>query len=142
MRRDLQCRLVKAEILAPAIPWVDRQAAHHRQSLRTCVGWCELIRERFRIMGIDPGRAVALRSGEEAAAELAAIPDSPELKAADEAIVTTDYSNADGRKAEFEAKIEQIAEQYRGGQHQLDLANASPAELLAFCVAVERDAWR
>jgi hypothetical protein len=124
MRRDLQCRLVKAEILAPAIPWVDRQAAHHRQSLRTCVGWCELIRERFRIMGIDPGRAVALRSGEEAAAELAAIPDSPDLK------------------AEFEAEIEQIAQQYRGGQHQLDLANASPAELLAFCVAVEMDAWR
>ena len=93
-------------------------------------------------MGIDSCSAVALRRGEEAAAELAAIPDSPDLKAADEAIVTTDYSNADGRNAEFEAKIEQIAQQYRGGQHQLDLANASPAELLAFCVAVEMDAWR
>jgi hypothetical protein len=142
MWRDLERRIARAEISAPAIPWVDRQAAHHRQSLRTCVKWCELIRERFRVMGIDPGRAVALRSGEEAAAELAAIPDSPDLKAADEAIVTTDYSNADGRNAEFEAKIEQIAQQYRGGQHQLNLANASPAELLAFCVAVEMDAWR
>ena len=87
-------------------------------------------------MGIDPGRAVALRSGEEAAAELAAIPDSPDLKAADEAIVTANYSNADDRLCEFTAKIERIAEQYRGGQRQLDLANASPAELLAFCVAV------
>jgi hypothetical protein len=142
MRRDLQCRLVKAEILALRFLGSDRQAATRRQSLRTCVGWCELIRERFRVMGIDPGRAVALRTGEEASAELAAIPDSPDLKAADEAIVTADYSNADGRTAEFEAKIEQIVQQYRGGQHQLDLANASPAELLAFCVAVERDAWR
>jgi hypothetical protein len=81
-------------------------------------------------------------TGEEATAELAAIPDSPHLKAADEAIVTADYSNADYRSCEFKAKIERIAEQYRGGQRQLDLANASPAELLAFCVAVEMDAWR
>jgi hypothetical protein len=66
---------------------------------------------------------------------MAAIPDSPDLKAADEAIMTADYSNADYRSCEFKAKIERIAEQYRGGQHQLDLANASPAELFAFCVA-------
>ena len=93
-------------------------------------------------MGIDSCSAVALRRGEEAATELAAIPDSPDLKAADEAIMTADYSNADYRSCEFKAKIERIAEQYRGGQRQLDLANASPAELLAFCVAVEMDAWR
>ena len=141
MRRDLTCRLVKAEILAPAISWVDRQAAHRRQSLRTCIKWCDLIRERFSVMGIDPGLAVALRRGEEAAAKLVAMPDSPDLKAADEAIMTADYSNAHDRSWEFKAKIGRIAERYRGGQHQLDLANASPAELLAFCVAVEMDAW-
>ena len=45
-------------------------------------------------MGIDSCRAVALRRGEEAAAELAAIPDSPHLKAADEAIVTADAEAA------------------------------------------------
>jgi hypothetical protein len=142
MCRDLERRLARAEISTPMISWVDRQAAHRRQSLRRCVKWCGLIRERFRVMGIDPGRAVALRREEEAAAELAAIPDSPHLKAADEAIVTADYSKADDRSCEFKAKIERVAERYRGGQHQLDLANASPAELLAFCVAVERDAWR
>ncbi len=92
-------------------------------------------------MGIDPALAVALRRGEEAAAELAGIPDTPDLTAADEAIATAYYSNADDRSCEFKAKIERIAEQYRGGQHQLDLANASRAELLAFCVAVEMDAW-
>jgi hypothetical protein len=93
-------------------------------------------------MGIDPGRAVALRREEEAAAELAAIPDSPDLKAADEAIVTAGYSNADDQSCGLKTEIERIAERYRGGQHQLDLANASPAELLAFCVAVEMDAWK
>jgi hypothetical protein len=110
MQRDLVCRLARAEMLAPAIPRVDRQAAHHRQSLRACVEWCDLIRERFRAMGIDSTLAVALRRGEEAAAELAAIADSPNPKAADEAIVTAEYSNADDRSCEFKAKIERIAE--------------------------------
>jgi hypothetical protein len=142
MQRDLVCRLARAEISSPAISRVDRQAAHRRQSLRAWVTLCELTRERLRVMGIDSCSAVALRRGEEATAELAAIPDSPHLKAADEAIVTADYSNADDRSCEFKAKIERIAEQYRSGQNQLDLANASPAELLAFCVAVEVDAWR
>ena len=32
-----------------------------------------------------------------------------------------------------------MAEQYLSGQQRLDLANASPAELLAFCVAVEME---
>jgi hypothetical protein len=137
MQRDLVCRLARAEMLAPAIPWVDRQAVHHRQSLRACVEWCDLMRERFRAIGIDPTLAVALRRGEKAAAELAAIPDTPDLKAADEAIVRPENSNEDDWSCEFKAKIERIAEQYRSGQHQLDLANASPAELLAFCVAVE-----
>jgi hypothetical protein len=137
MRRDLTSRLLRAEVLEPAISWVDRRAAHHRQSLRACVEYCEIIRERFRVMGVDPGLVIALRRGEEAAAELAAIPDLPDLKAADEVIVTADYSNADDRSCEFKAKIERMAEQYRSGRHQLDLENASPAELLAFCVAVE-----
>jgi hypothetical protein len=37
--------------------------------------------------------------GEEAAADLAAIPDSPDLKAADEAITTSDNSNEDDGNA-------------------------------------------
>ena len=72
MQRDLVCRLARAEMSAPAIPWVERQAAHRRQSLRTRVKCCDLIRERFRVMGIDSCSAVALRRGEEATAELAA----------------------------------------------------------------------
>jgi hypothetical protein len=92
-------------------------------------------------MGIDPALAVALRRGEEAAAELAAIPDTDELRAADEAIVRADHGNGDDPARQFKEKIEQIAVKYREGQHQLDLANASPAELLAFCVAVEMEAW-
>src|SRR4029077_20183477 len=128
MSRELERRLARAEISAPMISWVDRQAAHRRQSRRTRVKCCDLIRERFRVMGIDSCSAVALRRGEEATADAAANPDSPHLKAADEAIATADYSNADDRSCEFKAKIERIAEQYRGGQHLLGLANDDPAE--------------
>src|SRR5262249_31793333 len=141
MRRELTSRLLKAEIMEPATSWADRQAADHRRSLRACVKLCDLIRERLRLMGIDPGLAVTLRRGEEAAAELAAIPDSPELEPADGALVTSDNRTGDDRSSEFWAKIERIAEQYRRGHHQLDVGDASPAELLAFCVAVEMDAW-
>jgi hypothetical protein len=88
-------------------------------------------------MGMDPRLAVALRRGEEAAAELAAIPDTPELQAADAAMMRTERSDGEDWACEFEAKIARIAEQYRSGQHQLDLADASPAELLAFCVCRE-----
>ena len=73
-------------------------------------------------------------------AELAAIPDSPTLKAADEAIARPDGSNGDDGRARSRRKIVRMAEQYRGGQHRLDLANASPAELLTLCVAVEMEA--
>jgi hypothetical protein len=141
MRRDLTSRLLKAEVLQPAISWADREAAHRRQSLRTCVKWSNLIRERLCLMGIDPGLAVSLRRGEEAAAELAAIPDSADLIADDEKILTSDYGNGNDAVTEFGAEIVRMAELYRTGEHRLDLANASPAELLAFCVSVEIEAW-
>jgi hypothetical protein len=139
--RAIARRLALVESRITATGWVDRQAAHHRQSLRACVEWHELIRERLRVMGIDPALAVALRRCEEGAAELAAIPDTDELRATDEAMVRPDYGNGDDEARNFWAKIAQIAVKYRDGQHRLDLANASPAELLAFCVAVEKAAW-
>ena len=138
MWRDLERRLARAEISATAISWVDQQAADHRRSLRVCVELHKL-RERLRVMGISTELAVTLRRGEAAAAELAAIPDTPDLKAADEAIVRPECNDGDDGARRARAKIVQMAEQYRRGQHPLDLANASPAELLGFCVAVEME---
>jgi hypothetical protein len=83
-----------------------------------------------------------LQRGAAAAAELAEIPDTDEVRAADEAIVRAEYSDTDASATQFRAKIERIAVNYRDGRHRLDLANASPAELLAFCEAVEMEAWR
>jgi hypothetical protein len=94
MRRDLERRLARAEIPAPETSWGDRKAAHHRQSLRTRVALHQLIRERLRVIGVDPALAESLRLGDEAAAELAAIPDTPELERADEAIVRANSATA------------------------------------------------
>jgi hypothetical protein len=136
MRRDLEHRLAHAETMAPAISWVDRQAAYHRQSLRARVKLCQLIRERLRVIGLDPTRAETLQRGEAAAAELAAIPDTPELERADEAILRTKCNSGDGAR-QFREHHARMAELYRSGQQRIDFANASPCELLAFCVARE-----
>jgi len=90
-------------------------------------------------MGIDPALAVALRRGEEAAAELAGIPDTPDLTAADEAITTAHYCNADDQ-CEFKPKIERIAEQYiwlASGLRQLVRSEAS----WALCNLIRFSAW-
>ena len=140
MRRDLERRLVRMEITASAVCWVDRQAAHHRQSLRACVKLQELIRDRFQEKGIDSAIAVSLQRGEEAAAELAEIPDTDELRATNEAIVRADCGDGSEAARQFCEKIEQMAARIRDEAHQLDLAKSSPDELLAFCVAVEMEA--
>ena len=137
MSRDLERRLASAEISAATISSAERRAADHRRSLRALVALVELVRERLGVMGIDPALAETLRRGEEAAAELAVIPDTRELKAADEAIVCPESNNGDDGARQVWAKIARMAEQYRDGQHRLDLANASPGELLAFCDAFE-----
>jgi len=139
MRRDLERRLERTEIATAAISWVDRQEARHRERLRLLVKFYGLIRERLRAIGFDPDLAQTLRD-EEAAAELAAIPDTPDLKAADEAILRAEPRQPGRRVHRFEAEIARIAELYRSGEHQLDLATARPIELFAFCVAVEREA--
>jgi hypothetical protein len=88
-------------------------------------------------MGIDPAVALCLRRSDDAASELAAIPDTAALKAADKALLRLDNCNCDEAAAQYHAKIERLAECYRDGRHQPDLVNASPAELLAFYTAFE-----
>jgi hypothetical protein len=139
--RAIETRLSRLESLARATQRADSQAAHHRQSLRATLKMYNVIRERLQAMGIDPEAAVSLRRGERILAELAAIPDTPELHAADEAIVHADDGNGGDGARQFQAEIEKMADRCRANGYRLDLANASPAELLAYCVAVEIEAW-
>jgi hypothetical protein len=87
-------------------------------------------------MGIDPTIAVGLRSGERAAAELAAIPDTEALRSADLAIMRSDLNDCVGIGSRFEEDIQRLAKKYYDGS-QPDFANASVRELFAYCVARE-----
>ena len=143
VQQDFKRRLARAEITASAVHPADLQAASHRQLLRTRVHLCEFIRERFLLMGLDPALAVSLRVGEEAAAKLAAIPDTEALRTADEALKHSDLDD-DGaacstysasRRAEHNAKMERMVAMYREGV-QPNFASDSVMQLYAFCIAM------
>ena len=86
MARDFERRLAGAETAAHALGEVDAQMGRRRCSFRTLMAVCDIIRGRLVAMGIDPELAVALRRGEEAAAEPAGMPDIRELRASEVAV--------------------------------------------------------
>jgi hypothetical protein len=118
----------KAE-LAP--PPQDLAAARRRAMLRARVEICTGLRRTSTSLAVGAARAAALRLGEEAAAELAGIPDTPELRRLDAVLLERHDGTA---PAGWEATIGRLAEEYRNGR-ALDLFTASPTELLACCVA-------
>jgi hypothetical protein len=81
----------------------------------------------------DPALAAALRVGKKAAAELAAIPDTPQLETADQAILRADRGSGEDAAGQLREKILGMAERYRDG-HRPDFANASLLDLFAFVV--------
>jgi len=104
----------------------DAAAARHRAVLRARVEICAALHGT----GGGAALAAALRLGEEAAAELTRIPDTPALRRRDEAALARGSVAPDG----FAAAIRRLAEEYRGGR-ALDLFTASPSDLLASCLA-------
>jgi len=136
MRRDLERRLARAEVDVSTTTWADRHAADRWQLLCTRAKTHGLIRERLLAMGIDPTLALALRRGEEGAAELAAVPDTLQLRIAGEAISRASLSSSGDGASRVQAKILSMAERYRNGRRP-DFANASMLELFAFLLAAE-----
>ena len=110
VQQDFKRRLARAEITASAVHPADLQAASHRQLLRTRVHLCEFIRERFLLMGLDPALAVSLHHGEDAAAELAAIPDTEALRTADEELTHSDLDDYREDALSVRAKIQRMAD--------------------------------
>jgi hypothetical protein len=117
MRRDLKRRLVRAEISAATISWADYTAAQHRSSLRTRRTICDGLLEYYAANGMTPELGEVTPQKDEVAIELANIPDTPELCAADEAIL------GHGQKAENAADalqkiiemLDQVAERIEAG---------------------------
>jgi hypothetical protein len=137
IKQDIKNWLARLETKASTTHWSDRRAAHYRETRRAIVEICKAIRERFLLMGLDPALAVSLQRGEKAAAELAEIPDSEALRAADEAITRGDEIDAEEAVSIAVAQIERMAARFCDGS-QPDFSNASLAELFAFCFAVEK----
>jgi len=127
MRRFLDTRLARvAKARAPR----DLTEARERSLLRARAAMSSLLRER--LVQPDAGQALtgAWRLGDAAAAALAGIPDTPDLRETDGALLARDHA---GAEETFEARLWHLVQHYRDGR-ELDTANASPAELLAACV--------
>ena len=119
---------VKAALRPPP---QDLAAARRRAMLRAQVEICTGLQRKWASSAAGSAGAAALRLGEEAAAELAGIPDTAELRRWDAVRLDQHDGAASDR---VEARIRRLVEEYRNGR-ALDLFTASPTELLACCVA-------
>ena len=128
MRRFLDTRLARvAKATAPR----DLTEARQRSLLRARAAVRTLLRQRSVQSDAAPAFAGAWQLGDAAAAELAGIPDTPDLRETDGALLARDHA---GAEETFEARLWHLAQHYRDGR-ELDTTNASPAELLAAYVA-------
>jgi len=137
VKQDFKRRLARAEIMVSAIQPSDLQAARHRQYLRMLTGICEFTRKTLFLMGLDPAQTSGLQSGEKAAAELAAIPDTEALRSADEAITQSNHHDCGEEGNSVWATIQRMVTHYSEGA-QPDVARASGAQLYAFCLASKK----
>ena len=120
MARARRTRLAR---MAAQAGCFDSAQATERASLVARAAACTLIREKLAQAGIDPEQVGALRL---------APPVSPLLGGeAQDAFVLSD---GDGLAGVFADKIGQIARRYQDGSKP-DFANASLAELLAWCIS-------
>jgi len=132
MQRGREARLDR---LVGRLPRPECAAAKHRVGLRAWVRIGDIVRSGLAAMGIDPGRAVRLRVADEAAAALAAIPDSDKLRRADRKLLAAEPGRQEDADRVYE-KLGRLADRYRRGDlPDPDPAHASPAELFAWCIA-------
>lgn len=117
-----------ARLAAPTGP-ADPGATRERRAQRALLAVCGAISDGLARAGVDPASAAALRHRDEAAARLAALGNTPELRRADAEVAVSDNGAADG----FAVKIADMAKRYSEG-YRPDVANASLAELFAWCL--------
>lgn len=122
----------------------DLEPARRREELRLTVEMCGEIRDRLSSFGIDPAGVGCLAEGDAAAAELAAVPDTPELKAADaELLAEVDGAETfDGDDSSAEvlvAEVDRLLKRWNdsGGP---DLARDSLTVVYLWCITHEQPA--
>jgi hypothetical protein len=146
IRRSDRRRLAR---LAMPLVYARRHAVERRVELRGSVAFYEYLGDLLLFEDIDPESTCVMRDLREVEAALAAIPDTPELRQADEDyLARTDTSWVDqewerGRRyrapprAEktFKGEVERLIGRYRTDVTDQDHAKASPMELLAWCLS-------
>jgi hypothetical protein len=128
MQQKSDTRLARA---AKAKAPRDLAEARHRSVLRGRAALSALLGKRSAPPDGSRALAGAMQLGETAAAALAGIPDTQELRESDEALLAHDHNGAEDM---FETRLCYVVRQHRDGR-ELDPATASPAELLAACAA-------
>ena len=93
-----------------------------------------VLRNALARAGVDAAQATRLCLADEAAAALAALPDTPELQRADGEEPAVTESQNRTRGADFELKILAMTRGFAGAPPP-DFANASFAELFAWSLA-------
>ena len=135
MQRPLDTRLDQVETRRTAAAGQrDSATIRDRRIWRAEAAMGDIIRGALARAGVDPEKAARLCAADQAAAALAAIPDTPELQRADD----NDGGSAeahDGAAVDaFASKIQAMTRGYADGKSP-DFANAPFAELLAWSLA-------
>ncbi len=135
MARPLDTRLDRVEGRRTAASAERGSAAiHRRRTWRAEAAMGAVIRGALAHAGVDAAQAARLGLAEEAAASLAALPDTPELQRADDNGAVPADADDRARADAFAAKISALAQGFAGGPPP-DFANLSFAELLAWSLA-------
>ena len=146
IRRNDRRRLAR---LAMPLVADRRNEVNLRVALRRSLGFFEYLHSLLLLEGIDPERTCLPGRLREAEAQLAAIPDTPELQRADEqSLARADFGWVDeewerGRRYRppaheertRESEIDRLIGRYRTDCQDIDLATRSPFELLAWCLS-------
>jgi hypothetical protein len=114
----------------------DDASAERRRVLLAWAAIGAAVRWSLVRQGIDPARVPALRVADEASAELAASGDPPPRFAPEQPARDRDLSG--DPLASFDDRIGRLVARYRGSVPAIpDIARASLAELLAWCIAAD-----
>jgi hypothetical protein len=126
-----------------------RSEVDRRVGWRAGVRFCEHVEALLRLEGVDPETTCVVLRLRKAEAQLAAIPDTPALKEADEAYLArldTHWVDEEWKRGRhyrpppreektFAGEVERLMGRYRTDIQNKDLTKASVMELYAWCLS-------
>jgi hypothetical protein len=152
IRRSDRARL--ARLAGPRL-WAKRNEVERRVELREDVRFCTLVSIMLTAEGVDPETTCVPRHLREAQAELAAIPDTPELEDADDDYLAREdpgwiddwqpkprYRPPPRQEKTAKGEIERLMGRYRTDCKDMDITKHSDFELFAWCLSQHGATYR